>query len=194
MATTKKFLKGFANLGIFPDITDEVESYKATGENKITFDGAVSCSVTDNKSTTNISGDDDPAWYVETLWTDTDLEIAVRGMELSTLAKMLGIELSEDSTLEESINLSNTRFGLTFSALRSDLGYRLYRYYSCSLTGYSVSHQTRADSTEAQDYTLQIKASPRKIDGAVRATKDVAKGDSLNWLDTLPTLPESDGP
>lgn len=194
MAGKKKFLKGFANLGIFPELTDETDSYKTTAESKIKFDGAVSCSVTDNKSTTNISGDDDPAWYVETQWSDTDLEITVRGVELSTLAEMLGAELTEDTILEETINLSVPRFGLTFSALRSDLGYRLYRYYSCSLTGYSVSHQTRADTTEAQDYTLRIKATPRKIDGAIRGTKDVAKDDSLEWLDSLPTLPVSDTP
>lgn len=183
MAGKKKFLKGFANVEIFTDLIDNV----ASGATRIMLlDGANSCSMTDNRNDTSIPGDDDPNWYSESVWESTDLEVVVHGMELEQLAGMLGIEVTDDGTLEESINDEPHRFAMTFSALRSDMGYRLYRYYSCQLTSYAVSHQTRSTTTESQDYTLRIKAYPRKIDGKIRASKDTAKGDALTWLESIP--------
>ena len=181
MATAKKFLKGFANLNVFTDVQDEVEAYGLLSEDsRYALTGAVSCTVTDNKTAAAISGDDDPNWYTENVWATTDLEVTVHEMDLNTLSEILGLGgVDEDGVLEEGALDETHTFALTFSALKSDMGYRLYRYHSCQLMSYSVSHTIRASSTEAQDYVLKIQARPRRIDGKIRATKDVAKGEAL---------------
>ena len=51
---------------------------------------------------------------------------------------------------------------------------------------------TRGQSNDAQTYELTFEASPRKIDGMVRGTKDVAKGTALTWLDTIPAMPAAE--
>jgi hypothetical protein len=77
----------------------------------------------------------------------------------------------------------------TFSALRRDGGYRLYRYYVAKLQSYSVSHSTKGVSNDGQPYKFTFKALPRKIDGKIRNTHDIAQGDPLTWLNSIPSLP-----
>ncbi len=194
MATSKKFLKGFANLNVFTDIQDELDAYGTLSEDaRHALSGAVSCTVTDNKTAASISGDDDPNWYTENVWATTDLEVTVHEMELATLADILGVSMGDDGVLEEGAFDESHTFALTFSALKSDMGYRMYRYHSCQLMSYSVAHKTRAATTEAQDYVLKIQAKPRRIDGKIRSTKDAAKGESLSWLEDIDKLPAALG-
>lgn len=123
MATAKKFLKGFANLNVFTDVQDEVEAYGLLSEDsRYALTGAVSCTVTDNKTAAAISGDDDPNWYTENVWATTDLEVTVHEMDLNTLSEMLGLGgTGEDDVLEEGALDETHTFALTFSALKSDM-------------------------------------------------------------------------
>ena len=181
----KKALIGFSNLGVIDDVTDEFDEYSAAGE-KTSLVGAYSCSPTDNKPEYTIPADDGN--YDEGAeWEDTDIDIDVREMELKNLAKMSGAEfdttedLQEEGTFDDPVPLA-----LTFASLRRDQGYRLFRYYVCKLMSYSVSHQTKGESADVQNYTLHIKCLPRKVDNKIRGTKDIAKGAALTWLNTIP--------
>ena len=123
MATAKKFLKGFANLNVFTDVQDEVEAYGLLSEDsRYALTGAVSCTVTDNKTAAAISGDDDPNWYTENVWATTDLEVTVHEMDLNTLSEILGLGgVDEDGVLEEGAAGRNPLpSALTFSALKSE--------------------------------------------------------------------------
>lgn len=183
-------LKGFANLGAFPTITDTLTEYSASGT-KLIFIGASSCSVTDNRTDFSIPGDDG-VYDSGAEWTDSTLAPVVHEVDLTTLAALSGATLDEAKTaLEEGTFDIPSPIALVFSALRRDGGYRLYRYYVCKLQSYAVSHATKGTSSDGQPYTLTLKCLPRKIDGLVRGTCDIANGAALTWLDAIPTVPEA---
>lgn len=112
-------------------------------------------------------------------------------MTLEQLSEVGGATFdSEKIEMEEGVFDNPPELALTFSALRIDGGYRLYRYYSAKCTGYKVQHNTRGQSKDAQAYSLTFEATPRKIDGKIRGTQDTALGESLTWLQSIPSLPK----
>lgn len=183
----KKYLKGFANFGYALISTNTTSAYKAGTIKKM--EGAKSCTPTDNRSEFSINADDG-VWDSGSEWTDTTNEITVVEADLATIAELTGAEIDEETNEIEESTLDNApEVALTYSALRADGGYRLYRYYSARCTSVKVSHTTKGDSNDAQTYALTFKCSPRKIDKKIRGTKDIDNGDALTWLDTIPSLP-----
>lgn len=177
----KKYLKGFANLGFFVVLANTVQAYScSTDRTKLL--GAKSCSPTDNRTEFSINADDS-VYDSGSDWTDTTLVITVLESELSILSQLTGAEF--DTSLQEGVFDEPNEVALTFSALRRDGGYRLYRYYSCKLMSYKVSHTTKGDNNDAQSYELTFKATPRAIDGIIRDTKDVDKGAALTWIASM---------
>lgn len=188
----RNFLMGFANLSVFEGVVDSAEEYSSGTKNALI--GAYSCSPSDTRSEYNIDADDDPSWDGGSDWEYTDLAIQVRQMALDDLARFTGDVIAPSGTnAGELIEGTSDApiVGLSFSALRRDGGYRLYRYFRCKLMSYSVEHQTKGTEVAAQNYTLNIRAYHRAYDQQVRATKDVDPGDALTWLDTLGDLPVS---
>ena len=177
----KKYLKGFANLGFFEVLTNTTSAYTC-GTDRTDVVGAASCAPTDNKTDYTIYADDG-IYDSGSEWTDTTLVISVQEMELETLGKMIGAEF--DTELKEGVFDETNEVALTFSALRKDGGYRLYRYFSCKCTGYKVTHNTKGANTESQTYELTFKCSPRKMDNLVRTTKDVDKGAPLTYITSM---------
>lgn len=186
----KKYLKGFANFGVIPVTQNTIEGYKATGERTV-FPGARSCAPTDNKEEYSIPGDDG-IYDSGSDWKDTTLVTTVNEMSLENLALIGGCDVKQISDgLEEGTFDNPPELAPTFSALRADGGYRLYRYYVAKCTGYKISHTTRGENNDAQTYELTWKCAPRIYDGKIRGTKDIEKGEALTWLNTIPTLPET---
>lgn len=184
----KKYLKGFANLGYSKLTENTTEKYAAEKIKKIP--GAKSCTPTDNRSEYEIDADDG-VWDSGSEWTDTTQEITIVETDLKTLSEITGAEFKTDEELmEEGVFDNAPEIALTYSALNASGGYRLFRYYCCKATNYKVTHTTRGESNDAQSYTITFKCTPRKIDGKIRGTKDVAKDASLEFLNTLPALPE----
>ncbi len=95
----KKYLKGFANLGIFEVIVNTIKAYSC-GTDRIELVGAKSCSPTDNKTEFTIRADDG-VYDSGADWTDTTLVITVLETELATLGNMLGAEF--DTTLQKGV-------------------------------------------------------------------------------------------
>ena len=187
----KKYLKGFANLGMLPVTENTSAAYKVTGEIK-KFPGARSCSPTDNREDFSIPGDDG-IYDSGAEWQSTDSVITVNEMSLELLAFIGGVDVEDVvDELEEGVFDNPPELAITFSALMGTGGYRLYRYYAAKCTGYSVSHTTKGDNNDAQTYELNFNCKPREIDGKVRGTKDVDKGTALTWLETIPALPAVD--
>ena len=185
----KKYLRGFANLGVIPVTENTEASYKVTGE-VVRLIGAQSCAPTDNRTAYSIPADDG-IYDSGSQWTNSTMEIVVAETDLKNLSTLIGADYDSTSEeQEEGVFDMPAEVALTFSALRADGGYRLFRYYSVKCTGYKVSHSTLGQSTDAQTYTLTFEASPRKIDGKIRGTKDVEVGAALTWLDSIPSLPE----
>ena len=87
----KKYLKGFANLGIIPVATNTATAYSATGEKK-SLVGARTCAPTDNRTEFSIPGDDG-VYDSGAEWTDTTLVVTVNEMELSLLAALGGVDM-----------------------------------------------------------------------------------------------------
>lgn len=139
----KKYLKGFANLGFFEVLTNTLSAY-ACGTDRATLIGASSCSPTDNKTDFSIPADDG-IYDSGSDWTDTTLVITVLEADLANLAQLIGAEF--DTELKEGTFDEPNEVALTFSALRRDGGYRLYRYFCCKCTGYKVTHNTRVQIT-----------------------------------------------
>lgn len=184
-----KYLKGFNNFGVRSVTTNTNSTYLADDTSYLAVPGAQSCSPTDNRTNFNIRADDG-VWDSGADWETTNLEITVVEAELSTIAFILGVALT-DGVLSESNTDEAPELALTFSALRADGGYRLYRYYSAKCTGYRVSHTTKGQNNDAQSYTLTFECTPRKSDGVVRDTKDIAKGTALTWLTAFNTTTSS---
>lgn len=177
----KKYLKGFNNFGFLPITLNENEGYTVDDTKYTAVPGGKSCSPTDNKSEFSIPADDG-VWDSGAEWTDTTVVVTVAETELETLSQLVGAKFDEKTEMNEGTLDEAPEVALTFSALRRDGGYRLYRYYAARCTGYKVSHTTKGESNDAQTYELTFKCVPRKTDNIIRATKDVAAGDSLTWI------------
>lgn len=188
-----KGLKGFANFGVFPTVVDTAAAYSASGT-KLTLIGASSCSVNDNREDFSIPGDDG-IYDDGSEWKSTDLVPVVHEIDLAQLAALAGCDINTAKTaIEEGTFDIPGAVALVFTALRRDGGYRCYRYYRCRLKGYSVSHSTKGTSTDGQPYTLTFSCLPRKIDGKIRGTEDVADlTAALAWIEAVPTLPAAQG-
>lgn len=174
----KKYLKGLANLGFFEVLTNTLSAY-ACNTDRIELVGASSCAPTDNKTDFSIPADDS-VYDSGSDWTDTTLVITVLEADLANLAQLIGAEF--DTELKEGTFDEPNEVALTFSALRRDGGYRLYRYFCCKCTGYKVTHNTKGTNNDAQAYELTFKCTPRKLDNLIRATKDVDKGAALTYI------------
>ena len=173
---------------MLPVTQNDTSGYVVDDDKYVSVPGGQSCSKTDNKTEYSIPANDE-VWDSGSEWESTDLDVAVVETELATMADVLGVELSEDGVLEEGVFDDPPEMALTFSGLRKDGGYRLFRYYAAKCTEYDVSHATKGQSTDAQNYTFHFKCTPRKSDGKIRATKDVAKGDNLNWIKKFTATP-----
>lgn len=178
----KKYLKGFSNFGYRPVTKNDEDGYTVDDDKYVTVPGGVSCSPNDNREEFNIPADDG-IWDSGSDWESTDLEIVVTETELKTIAELLGATYDSDNEeiIEGTFDVP-PEVALSFAALRRDGGYRLYRYFSTTCTGYSVSHTTKGQNNDAQSYTLKFKCIGRKKDGKIRETKDIAKGESLTWI------------
>lgn len=178
--SNKKYLKGFANLGFIAVAANDGETY-STDSTYHSVPGAVECSKTDNREDYKILADDG-VWDNGAEWDDSDIEITVVESDLETISYLTGATY-ENGVLEEGTLDEPPLVALTFSALRADNSYRLFRYYCCKCVDFSVSsHTTKGQNKDAQSYTLKFKVTPRKIDQRVRGTKDINAGDSLSWL------------
>lgn len=183
----KKYLKGFANFGYALLSANTTSAYKAGTIKK--FEGAKTCTPTDNRTEYSIPADDS-VWDSGSEWTDTTNEIEVVESDLEKIADLTGAKINEEKDeLEEGPLDSAPEVALTYSALRADGGYRLYRYYCAKCTNISVSHTTKGDTNDAQTYKLTFKCTPRKVDNRIRGTKDVAAGDDMSYLDNIPSVP-----
>ena len=188
MASKKKALAGFANLGFFKVTTNDTTGYAVEGT-RSSLIGARSCSYTDNKNTDPIPGDDG-LYDNANDWTDTDLTITVNKMSLENLAAITGADYDDETgELKEGIYDVAPEIAITFSALMRDGGYRLYQYYAAKCNGHNVSHTTKGDGNSVQTYELSFNCAGRAYDGKVRDTKDVEKGSALTWLDSIPSQP-----
>lgn len=185
---SKKYLKGFANFGFFNVGEDTEDSYNVSTE-RTKVPSARTCTPTDNRSDYKIPGDDG-IWDSGSEWTSTTNEIAINEIELKTLAEMIGADVNEDGSIDESALDNAPYLAINYSALRADGGYRLFLYYCCKVTNVKVSHTTKSsDNTDAQTYTLTFECVPRKCDGKIRCTIDVEKGAKLTWLDSVASYP-----
>lgn len=183
----KKYLKGFSNFGYLPVTKNDDTGYAVDNSKYESVPGGQSCSPSDNKTDFSIPADN-IVWDSGAEWTDSTLEVTLVETELSLIAEMTGATINEEKdTIEEGVLDEAPELALTFAALRRDGGYRLYRYYSCRCTGMSVSHTTKGENNDAQAYTLTFKCMPRVQDGKIRATKDVAKNNNLDWLKSFET-------
>ena len=178
----RKYLKGFANFGFFLLLANSGENYAADSTYHA-VPGAISCSPSNSKSDFTIYADDG-VWDSGTDWQTSELTVTFMEVELETIALLTGASLSS-GVLEEGILDDPPEVALTFSALRADNSYRLFRYYVCKCTNYKVTHNTKTESRNAQNYELTFRALPRHLDGKMRGTKDVVAGDSLSWLHSV---------
>ncbi|MDD6488889.1 MAG: hypothetical protein PUG48_03610 [Clostridia bacterium] len=180
---SKKYLKGFSNFGFLPVTLNEVGGYTVDDSKYTAVPGGKSCSPTDNKTDYSIPADDG-VWDSGSDWTDTTLVVTFTEMDLDTLSSITGAKFDKetDKIMDEGTLDEAPEVAPTFSALRRDGGYRLYRYYAARCTGYKVSHTTKGENNDAQSYELTFKCVPRKSDNLIRSTKDVEKGDSLAWI------------
>ncbi len=179
MSDSKKYLRGFANFGFIVLLANNADAYTGDAEYHA-VPGAVSCSPTNNKNNFSIPADDG-IWDSGSEWNSSELTITFTETELETIALLTGAHYS-NGVLEEGALDDAPEVALTFSALRADNGYRLFRYYVCKCVDYRVTHNTKAENREAQNYELTFRAIPRKLDQMIRGTKDVNAGDSLEWL------------
>ena len=186
---SKKYLKGFSNFGYFKVTEDTADNYNAATERK-RIPSARSCSPTDNRTDFSIPGDDG-VWDSGSEWKDTTSEITFNEFDLETLADLTGAKVNEDGSIDEGILDNAPTVAINYSALRADGGYRLYCYFSSVATNIKVSHTTKSENTDAQSYTITFKHTPRKLDGVIRRTIDIAKGEKLDWLNTVNVVQET---
>lgn len=184
----KSYLRGFNNLGMFPIEDDTTTAYEVG--TKIAIPGAVSCAPTDNKTAFAIPADDG-VWDSGSAWDTSTVVITVVEAELATMAKMTGAEFDTTKKVMEETTVDNaTPVALTYSALKGDGSYRMFRWYSAKLTSYKVTHNTKKEGApEAQNYELTFTCYGRKCDNKIRATADTDASTTTAWLDSIPVFP-----
>lgn len=183
----KKYLRGARNFGFHKVKTNTEEAYECEAE-RIKIPALASVSSSDSRSEFTIHADDE-VYDSGSNWDYTDIDVAVRELDLAILSELTGAEMSEEDVMEEGVFDEAPEVAISFAGLRKDNSFRAFRYYSAKLIKYAVSHETKGENNNSQDYTLTFRCKNRSIDGKLKGTKDVAAVDGLTWLDTMPTLP-----
>lgn len=198
----KKGLIGFANLSYFP-LTENTAT-KYTPGTKASLVGARSCTVEDVREEYKIPGDDGIYDSGSDLQSVT-LTINVNEMDLKDLAALSGAYYDDAAgtgakELCDSAMDAAPMVALTFSSMRRDGEYRMFRYYNAKLMSAKVDLRTKGDTgNEVNQYQLTFSCTPRPIIDVtatpaetkqmLRVTKDTdGSSVTLAWLDTIPAV------
>ncbi len=175
-----KALKGFADLHYAPLTADTDAAY--TMDTFVALPGAQSLSPTDQRTDYEILADD-TIYAQGSDYKNTELVITVAEMSLEDEAALAGFTFdSTKKVQQQSVTDEAPYVALSFSALRSDGGKRLYKYFAAKLKSCKVQPKTKGQNGDIAAYELTFTAQGRKLDGLVRETKDAESGDSLEWL------------
>ena len=197
-----KGIRGFANLSYFP-LTDNT-AIKYTPGTKKSLVGARSCTPDIVREDYKIPGDDGIYDSGSDL-VSIKLVINVNEMDLADLSALSGAQFDATPTtglleLNESDMDAAPMVALTFSGLRRDNEYRMWRYYNAKLIGAKVDLRTKLDTgNEVNQYQLTFDCTPRPIINTeatpaetkklIRTIKDTATTvTTLTWLDTIPAV------
>lgn len=184
----KKYLRGFADFGIFPIEEDTDKAYSVG--TRVPLIGAVSCAPTDNKTAYTIPADDG-IYDSGSVWDTSTVVVNVTEAELEHLAMMTGAEFDKSKSLMEETTVDNAKpIAMNYKALRGDKGYRMFRWYSAKLTSYKITHNTKKEGApEQQNYELTFTCYGRKCDDKIRGTADTDESTTTTWLETIPAVP-----
>ena len=160
------------NLLGYSDPIEETESTWSAG-NRTVLEGAVSVSKTDNRTRTNIPADDDPAWDIENEWTDTQLVITIRQLNLEDQSNLQGSETDASGAVLEGPDDIAPQVALNFASEKRDGTYRCYTYFNCVLADIQITHNTKG-SGGTSDFQLTFTCKKRMCDGKARSVIGVA--------------------
>lgn len=180
-------LKGASNLHFAPVTTNTEAAYVAGDSQAIPT--LQELSKTDNREDFEILADDG-IYDSGSDFQSTDMDITVAELPPAIEALLSGATFDDVSGVltAKSTDVA-PEIAVGYAALQVSGGYRLFKHHVCKLMSVSpTSHQTKQGNTIAA-YNIRVRSVARKIDSAYREQKDVAKGDSIDWVKDFTTLP-----
>ena len=185
----KKALKGLKSGNLFPVTTNTTTGYVVG--TKVALTGLQSLSKTDHVEEYEIPADDD-IYDAGNDYKYTDIEVQVAELDPSIEAALAGgtYESTGGVYTAKSTDVA-PEYALSYAALMTSGGYRLFKHPVLKLMSVTVDHATKGNTNEIASYRLGFRSFARKIDNVYREQKDVAKDDPITWIDTFDTLPTS---
>lgn len=184
---SKKIALTGLKAGYIHQVAENTEAAYKTGEAKRLI-GLQSLSKEDEKDDFDIPADDE-IYATGSDFKYTNLELVVAQLDNEMEAYMSGGTFSKQDNVyvAKSMDIA-PEIALCYAAANISGGYRLFRHPVCKVISITVEHKTKGDGTEVASYTLALRGTARKIDGATREQKDVDTAD-FTWLKTLEQLP-----
>lgn len=189
----KKALRGLSGIGVFEILENTETAYKVGEKKPIPYA---------QKMTKDVQTSNDPIYADDDIYDDEDVfdgedfELEVPEVELDTLAIVEGGTYDEE-TGEYSWGPDDTskEYAMTFKAKRKDGTYRMFRYYRCKFKKVKQDLQTQDNGTQVSTVTISGTFYKRALlsDPKVRVYKDSTASTDLTWLESIPTIPESQG-
>lgn len=191
----KKALKGLKDIGIFPILEDTEISYKVGERISVPYAQKIT---RDEKTSTDDVWADDEIYDDDEMFEGEDFELTTTELGLDLYEKMEGGDYDEE-TEEYSWGPDDEKayYAMNWRS-KFNGGYRMFRYYKCKFKkikqdletadgGKKILMTTISGTFYKRNFLENVKG---KMKAKVRVYKDAATTEELEWLKTVPTLPE----
>lgn len=189
----KKALRGLSGIKVFEILENTETAYRVGEAQKIPYA---------QKLTRDIQTSNDPIYADDEIYDDEevfdgeDFELEIPEADLETLSILEGgVYDEEKGEYSWGPDDQGKEYGMTFKAKRKDGNYRMFRYYRAKFKKVKQDLQTQDNGTQVSTLTISGTFYKRALlsDPKVRVYKDSTSSTDLTWLDSIPTIPESQG-
>lgn len=185
----RKYLKGFSKLSIFPVLENTETSYKV-GE-RIPVISAQKLSKEEQAQEEEILADDE-VWDTDTDVTGEDVTITLAELSNELRAQLRGgLYNKETKTYRFSKGDIAPELACSYRGLLADGTYRMWKQYRFKVSKIKMDLETKGSGNKG-GVEITGKFLNRACDGAFYDMQDTTTTADLTWLDTIPSVPETE--
>lgn len=180
---SKKALKGFSGLTIFPVTKNDGTGYTVgTG---VSIPGAQSFERTPQVSDWKIFADDG-IYDSGADWQGDKVTITLAELPLTLKKYFEGGEYDTETGVYTYKSTSQApELALSFKCLQSDGTWKMVQFFSFKASSFKDSFKTKGESNDITAVTIEGTIMNKVINGDVKKEKDAATSGDLTWLNTI---------
>jgi phi13 family phage major tail protein len=180
---TKKALKGFSGLKIYPVTKNDGTGY--TVGTAVAVSGAQSFSRSPETSDWKIYADDG-IYDSGSDWQGDKVTLELAELPLEIKKNFEGGEYDEATGVYTFKSSSQApELALSFKCLQSDGSWLMKKYFSFKASSLKDEHKTKGEGNDITPYSIEGTIMNKVIDQTVKKEKIAATADDLVWLDSM---------